>query len=142
MAINAEETKKVEEVPVIDEWETKYKYLAAELENTKKRFQKDMISYKRVLTQHILTSILPVYESIINAEKQTSIDLTSIKDQFLNCLKNIQISKIDAKVGDKLDPEKHQAVHKAEDSNGTIKEIVRTGWMYEDNVLIPAMVVA
>lgn len=135
------EEKKEEVVETID-WETRYKYLAAELDNTKKRFQKDMISYKRVLTQHILTSILPVYESIINAEKQTSIDLTSIKDQFINCLKNIQISKIEVKVGDKLDPEKHQAVHKAEDSDGTIKEIVRTGWMYEDNVLIPAMVVA
>ena len=95
------EEKKEEVVETID-WETRYKYLAAELDNTKKRFQKDMISYKRVLTQHILTSILPVYESIINAEKQTSIDLTSIKDQFINCLKNFQISKIEVKVGDKL----------------------------------------
>ena len=135
------EEKKEEVVETVD-WETKYKYLAAELENTKKRFQKDMFSYKRILTQHILTSVLPVYESILNAKKVTDVDLSSIEDQFINCLKNIQVEKIDVKIGDKLDPELHQAVHKAEDSDGTIKEIVRTGWKYEDNVLIPTMVVA
>lgn len=135
------EEKKEEVVETVD-WETKYKYLAAELDNTKKRFQKDMVSYKRVLTQHILTAILPVYESMLNAEKMTGADLSSVVEQFLNCLKNIQVTKIEVKPGDKLDPELHQAIHKAEDSDGTIKEIVRTGWKYEDNVLIPTMVVA
>lgn len=142
MAINAEETKKVEEIPVIDEWETKYKYLAAELENTKKRFQKDMISYKRVITQHVLSSILPVYESIESAKKQLNVDLSVIENQFLKSLENIQVSKLDVKVGDKLDPALHHVIQKGEDSDDTVKEVVRAGWKYEDTVLIPAMVVA
>ena len=142
MAINAEETKKVEEVPVIDEWETKYKYLAAELENTKKRFQKDMISYKRVITQHVLSSILPVYESIESAKKQLDVDLSVIENQFLKSLENIQVSKIDVKVGDKLDSTIHHVIQKGEDSDDTVKEVIRSGWKYEDTVLIPAMVVA
>lgn len=139
--MEAEEKVTQEEVKETVDWETRYKYLAAELDNTKKRFQKDMISYKRVLTNHILTAVLPVYESILNAKKQ-NIDLSVIEDQFLKCLETIQVTKIDTKVGDKLDPEIHQAVQKAEDSDGTIKDIIRAGWKYEDNVLIPAMVVA
>lgn len=124
------------------DWETKYKYLAAELDNTKKRFQKDMVSYKRVLTQHILTSVLPVYESIISAEKQLNIDLSVVKDQFTKCLQNIQVTKIETNIGDKLNPEIHQVIHKAEDSDGSIKDIIRTGWKYEDSVLISTLVVA
>lgn len=142
MAISPEEAKKVEEVPFVDEWETKYKYLAAELENTKKRFQKDMISYKRVITQHVLSSILPVYESIESAKKQLDVDLSVIENQFLKSLENIQVSKIDVKVGDKLDSNIHHVIQKGEESDDTVKEVVRSGWKYEDTVLIPAMVVA
>lgn len=139
--MEAEEKVVQEEVKETVDWETKYKYLAAELENTKKRFQKDMISYKRVITQHVLSSILPVYESIENAKKQLDVDLSVIENQFLKCLENIQVAKIDVKVGDKLDSNIHHVIQKSEDSDDTVKEIVRSGWKYEDTVLIPAMVV-
>lgn len=140
--MEAEEKVVQEEVKETVDWETKYKYLAAELENTKKRFQKDMISYKRVITQHVLSSILPVYESIENAKKQLDVDLSVIENQFLKSLENIQVSKIDVKVGDKLDSNIHHVIQKSEESDDTVKEIVRSGWKYEDTVLIPAMVVA
>lgn len=139
--MEAEEKVVQEEVKETVDWETKYKYLAAELENTKKRFQKDMISYKRVITQHVLSSILPVYESIENAKKQLDVDLSVIENQFLKCLENIQVSKIDVKVGDKLDSTIHHVIQKSEESDDTVKEVVRSGWKYEDTVLIPAMVV-
>lgn len=139
--MEAEEKVVQEEVKETVDWETKYKYLAAELENTKKRFQKDMISYKRVITQHVLSSILPVYESIENAKKQLDVDLSVIENQFLKSLENIQVAKIDVKVGDKLDSNIHHVIQKSEDSDDTVKEIVRSGWKYEDTVLIPAMVV-
>lgn len=139
--MEAEEKVVQEEVKETADWETKYKYLAAELENTKKRFQKDMISYKKVITQHVLSSILPVYESIENAKKQLDVDLSVIENQFLKCLENIQVSKIDVKVGDKLDSTIHHVIQKSEESDDTVKEIVRSGWKYEDTVLIPAMVV-
>lgn len=140
--MEAEEKVVQEEVKETVDWETKYKYLAAELENTKKRFQKDMISYKRVITQHVLSSILPVYESIENAKKQLDVDLSVIENQFLKSLENIQVSKIDVKVGDKLDSNIHHVIQKSEESDDTVKEIVRSGWKYEDTVLISAMVVA
>ena len=140
--MEAEEKVVQEEVKETVDWETKYKYLAAELENTKKRFQKDMISYKRVITQHVLSSILPVYESIENAKKQLDVDLSVIENQFLKSLENIQVSKIDVKVGDKLDSNIHHVIQKSEESDDTVKEVVRSGWKYEDTVLIPAMVVA
>lgn len=139
--MEAEEKVVQDEVKETVDWETKYKYLAAELENTKKRFQKDMISYKRVITQHVLSSILPVYESIENAKKQLDVDLSVIENQFLKSLENIQVAKIDVKVGDKLDSNIHHVIQKSEDSDDTVKEIVRSGWKYEDTVLIPAMVV-
>lgn len=140
--MEAEEKVVQEEVKETVDWETKYKYLAAELENTKKRFQKDMISYKRVITQHVLSSILPVYESIENAKKQLDVDLSIIENQFLKSLENIQVSKIDVKVGDELDSNIHHVIQKSEKSDDTVKEVVRSGWKYEDTVLIPAMVVA
>lgn len=140
--MEAEEKVVQEEVKETVDWETKYKYLAAELENTKKRFQKDMISYKRVITQHVLSSILPVYESIENAKKQLDVDLSVIENQFLKSLENIQVAKIDVKVGDKLDSNIHHVIQKSEESDDTVKEVVRSGWKYEDTVLIPAMVVA
>lgn len=133
----------------LDELNDRYKRLFAEFENYKKRTQKESLSKRAEITADVVTSILPVVD---NLEKAVEVKIENnsyqegiklILRQLSDVLKKFGMEEIET-VGQKFDPELHEAVSHIEDSEKGQNEIVqecRKGYKIGTKVVRHAMVV-
>jgi len=133
------------------EYFDKWLRLRAELENFKKRMQKEKAELLKFGNESLLQAILPVLDNLAraiahgkNAKENTSIlegvELT--QKQFLSILERFGVQPIEA-VGKIFDPEKHEAVAQEENGqepNQVIAEVEK-GYLFHDRLLRPAKVV-
>lgn len=132
-----------------DENDDRLKRLMAEFENYKKRNQKEKeLQYNSILAD-VINSLLPVIDNLEKAV-QTNTEDTSFKQgielvhkQLLDVLESFGVKKIEA-VGNKFDPELHDAVSHVEDETlgeQIVKEEFRTGYIIGDKVVRHSMVI-
>lgn len=124
----------------------KYMRVAAELENTRRRNQRDTESMARTVGMEIAKKFLPVMDALGVALKQTPDDagIKSLALALESAFAQIGIVKIES-IGQQLNPQFHSAIsvvpvdetHAA----NTIVEEMQIGYMYGDTVLRPAMVI-
>ena len=133
----------------LNELNDRYKRLFAEFENYKKRTQKESMTKRVEITADVVTSILPVVDNlekaievkIENNSYQEGIKL--ILKQLYDILKKFGMEEIET-VGQKFDPELHEAVSHIEDGEKGDNEIVqefRKGYKIGNKVVRHAMVV-
>lgn len=129
----------------------RYLRLAAELENYKKRAQKDQDEYQRYSNERLLKELLPVLDDLQRALQHgrasgtqegvlQGVELTSKK--YLDILSRFGVKPIPS-VGLPFDPAIHQAVAKVKAKGlkpNTIVEEYEKGYYLHDRVLRPAMV--
>lgn len=124
----------------------KYMRAVAELENTRKRSQRDAESAARTAGMNIAKKFLPVMDALAQAVKQTPDDagIKSLAMALDSAFAQIGIVKIDS-VGQPLNPQFHSAISTVpadeEHTANTIFQEMQSGYMYGDVVLRPAMVV-
>ena len=132
-----------------DENNDRLKRIMAEFENFKKRTQKEKeLQYNSILAD-VISSLLPVIDNVEKAV-QTNTEDASFKQgvemvykQLLDVLASYGVKKIEA-VGNRFDPELHDAVSHIEDETlgeQIVKEVFRTGYILGDKVVRHAMVV-
>lgn len=137
-----------------DEWKDKSYRLAAEMENLKKRSDKEisdarkygMTSFARELldVQDNLERALSVLESA-NVEEETLKPLVEgvsmVQGQLVKAFDRVNIKRVECK-GEKLNPELHQAVMQvpSEEIAGTVVQEIQPGYTIADRLLRPAMV--
>lgn len=133
----------------LEELNDRYKRLFAEFENYKKRTQKESITKRAEITGDVVTSILPVMD---NLEKAVSVqtDDTNYQDgiklvvkQLSDVLNKFGMTEIET-VGQKFDPELHEAVSHIDDPNKGENEIVeeyRKGYRIGNKVIRHSMVI-
>jgi len=132
-----------------DENNDRLKRIMAEFENFKKRTQKEKeLQYNSILAD-VISSLLPVIDNLEKAV-QTKTEDASFKQgvemvykQLLDVLASYGVKKIEA-VGNRFDPELHDAVSHIEDETlgeQIVKEVFRTGYILGDKVVRHAMVV-
>ena len=132
-----------------DENNDRLKRIMAEFENFKKRTQKEKeLQYNSILAD-VISSLLPVIDNLEKAV-QTNTEDASFKQgvemvykQLLDVLASYGVKKIEA-VGNRFDPELHDAVSHVEDETlgeQIVKEVFRTGYILGDKVVRHAMVV-
>ena len=138
------ETEETEQVQV-DEWKDKYVRLYADFDNYKKRIQKEMLgSYSNGLSSAI-EQILPIVDNfdraIASIDENEKSDfaqgVSMIYKQLIDTLDNLGVKPIVA-VGEKFDPNFHDAVMHIDDDNFGENEIVEEfvkGYMIKDKVL-------
>lgn len=140
-----EETKKQAE-----EYLNGWKRAKADLIN----FQKDSERRQRELVQFanasFILGLLPIYESLKQAILRGGSDggdlikgVEQIKKQFSDFLRNLGVEEIKT-VGEKFDPNWHEAVDKRKDDDkeeGIILEEIKTGYKIDGKLLEPAKVV-
>ena len=151
---NAEEVKEVTEVientnSEYDELNDRYKRLFAEFENYKKRSQKERESLYGVITGDVVSSILPVMDNLEKAAEAKTED-TNYQDgvkmvvkQLSDVLDKFGMKEIES-VGQKFDPELHEAVSHIDDPNKGEQEIVqeyRKGYKIGNKVIRHSMVI-
>jgi len=142
-----EETKRV-----LDEKTDRYLRAVAELDNQKKRAQREREEYIRFATASLLRELLPVLDNFdralgaarASAEAQGFLaGVELIQRELLKVLEKFGATPYSA-VGQPFDPERHEAVQrvlKPDAAEMTVVEEIARGYLLNGRVLRPAIVV-
>ena len=127
--------------------------LNAEIENNRKRAQRDIEHAHKFAVKSFVESLLPVTDSMelgLNATNSENANLESIQEGmsmtlnlFIQTLEKNGITAIDP-TGEKFNPEHHQAMsiqeHEELEPN-TVLTVMQKGYLLNDRLIRPAMVV-
>ncbi len=126
--------------------------LAAELENIKKRQERELTELRQFANENLLKELVPVLDNLERALEHgrqseapealmEGLDLVS--QDFLKVLSRFGVQPIDS-VGNRFDPAYHHAVMEEEapevDDQTVLKELQK-GYLLQNRLLRPAMVV-
>ena len=124
----------------------------AEIENIKKRSQKEVENAYKYSTESILQEIIPIYDSLslscnLSDEKITKEQLDQGNKLLLSMFQKIfeknNIEEINPQ-GESFNPELHQAISTIENNNeenDKITEVVQKGYLLNNRVIKPALVI-
>ncbi len=122
---------------------------AAEFDNFKKRTDRERASIAEFAKSNVIKELLPILDNIDRAavlEDKTSAEyikgIELIVKQFETLGEKLGIVEV-AKVGDKFDPNCHEAVMHIEDETleeNVIAEVLQKGFKIGDTIIRPAMV--
>jgi molecular chaperone GrpE len=124
-------------------------YTRAETENVRRRAQDDVTAAHKYSVGKFATELLIVKDCLEMALKDNS-SIENIKMGVEMTLRNLSgafdkfnVKEIDPKQGDKLDPNRHQAMSaiEAEQEPNTVVSVMQKGYVIAERVLRPAMVV-
>jgi molecular chaperone GrpE len=138
----------------LDEMKDKYLRSLAEMENMKKRLQRDRENILKYGNEGLLRDMLRVYDSInksVQVAKELHPDDTNFIDGlemveklFIETLKRHHVEPIDSKKGTPFNPNYHEAMLQRADDDINEPDIVvdefEKGFMLYDRVLRPAKV--
>ncbi len=135
-----------------DYWEQIMR-LNAEIENNRKRAQRDIENAHKYAVKGFVESLLPVTDSMelgMQATEAENASLDSIRegmsmtmDMFIKTLEKNGITPVDP-LGEKFNPEHHQAMSMQEDEEAepnTVLNVMQKGYLLNDRLIRPAMVV-
>lgn len=131
----------------------RYVRLAAELENFRRRAEKEKSDLQKFGTESFLKSLLPVLDSFDRALSELEGDQSKeknpleegvlmVKKQLTETLEKQGLAAIEA-VGAPFDPNLHQAIRKVEDPEAKderVQEEYSKGYLLNDRLIRPAMV--
>ena len=139
---------KSEVSPEAEEYYAQLQRVMADFDNYKKRIQKEKESLYSIISAELIGDLLPVLD---NLEKSASIEdegnavlegVVLVYRQFQDVLKKLGVNEIKT-VGEKFNPEYHDAVMHVEDDQYGENEIVmelRKGYILKDRVIRHSMV--
>ena len=132
-----------------DDWREKAYRAAAELDNSRKRFHKERQELRNFGVEPLVSELLPVADNLERAIAHAGEDSTvaegvrMVLKQFMQVLAAKGAVPFDAK-GEKFDPALHEAMSQmpaADVEPGTVIEVFQKGWMLNQRLVRPAMVV-
>ena len=135
-----------------DYWEQMMR-LRAEIENNRKRAERDLENAHKYALQNFVENLLPIIDSMEMGQTAAAAEnatLESIREgsaltmnMFMQVMEKNGLEQIDP-LGEKFDPEKHQAISMIEaegaESN-VIIEVMQKGFLLNERLVRPAMVV-
>ncbi len=135
----------------VNSWKTDYYKVFADMENLKRRLEKEHQNSLKFMMQSFIEELLPVID---NFERSLSVQSTSeeittflkgyqmIFDQFMGILNKNGVEVIEAQ-GKEFDPNFHQAVMMANDENfgsNIVVEELQKGYKLKDRVIRASLV--
>ena len=139
---------KSEVSPEAEEYYAQLQRVMADFDNYKKRIQKEKAAQYSLITAELVGDLLPVLD---NLEKSASVEdegnavlegVVLVYRQFQEVLQKLGVNEIKT-VGEKFNPEYHDAVMHVEDDQYGENEIVmelRKGYILKDRVIRHSMV--
>jgi molecular chaperone GrpE len=135
-----------------DYWEQMMR-LRAEIENNRKRAERDIEAAHKFALKNFVESLLPVIDSMEMGQIASTAENATLEsinegaaltmDMFIQALEKHGLEQIDPK-GEKFDPERHQAISMIEDktaSSNSVVEVMQKGFVLNERLVRPAMVV-
>lgn len=149
----ADETAEETSEQAADEFKDKYYYLAAEMQNMQRRFDKDKENLLKFGSEKILKDLLEVVDNfertlgfIKNDEdekvKNIVVGIEMITNQMLTTLEKHGLKQVEA-IGKEFDPNFHEAMSteaKEGVADETITQVHQNGYTLNDRLLRPAKV--
>lgn len=137
-----------------DEYKDKFMRALADAENTRKRAERDRREAENYGGSKLARDLLPVYDNMRRAlqaaddsEKEVSAPLLEgvglTMRELIQVFKKHGIDPIVPEIGDKFDPQNHQAMFEAPvpgTSAGEIIQVMTEGFLLHDRLLRPAQV--
>jgi molecular chaperone GrpE len=127
--------------------------LRAEIDNNRKRAERDVENAHKYALKSFVENLLPVIDSMEMGQTAATADnatLESIREgaeltigMFVQVLEKNGLEQVDP-LGEKFDPERHQAISMIDvDSaeSNTVVEVMQKGFLLNDRLVRPAMVV-
>lgn len=126
--------------------------LQAEIENLRKRNERDLVNAHKFALEKFAVELLPVKDSLemgINAAEEEAADIIKLKEGSELTLKmlSIALDKHNIKeinpLNDKFNPEYHEAMSIIERDDvpaGTVVTVIQKGYLLNDRLIRPAMV--
>ena len=133
----------------VAEWREKAYRGAADLDNARKRFQKERTELRTYGVEPLIQELLPVADNLeraiahASAENNLAEGVKMVLRQFMQVLATKGAVLFDAK-GEMFDPAVHEAMSQipsADQPPGTVLEVFQKGWMLKERLIRPAMVV-
>ncbi|MFA9419286.1 MAG: nucleotide exchange factor GrpE [Gammaproteobacteria bacterium] len=138
---------------IIKEYWEQILRLKAEIENNRKRSIRDIENAHKYALRNFSESLLPIVDSMEMAQKAAEAENASLESiiegteltmsMFIQVLEKHGLQQVDP-VGEKFDPEQHQAISMVEDKNAesnTVVSVMQKGFMLNERLVRPAMVV-
>lgn len=138
--------------------QNKYLLLAADFDNYRKRYLKQIEDIKKYSLEPIIIDLLEVIDnldraltSLESSEKNQDISINSLQEgiikirrQFITTLEKYGVTKIDTEIGSEFTPHFHEAIHYLstddKEKDGTICKITKDGYLLHSKVLRPTNV--
>jgi molecular chaperone GrpE len=147
--LQLEEALAAKEAEAATNWD-KYLRERADLENYRRRVQKDKEDLQKYGNECLLVEILPVMDNMERALEHVSEESLSAviegvnltRSMLLAVLKKFGVEPVNAK-GSTFDPAFHQAMYRVESADAapnTVVEEFQKGYVLNDRLLRPAMV--
>jgi molecular chaperone GrpE len=127
--------------------------LRAEIDNNRKRAERDVENAHKYALKGFIENLLPVVDSMEMGQVAAGADnatLESIREGsnltieiFIQALQKQGLEQLDP-IGEKFDPERHQAISMVEvkgSKSNTVIEVMQKGFTLNDRLVRPAMVV-
>lgn len=127
--------------------------LRAEIDNNRKRAERDIESAHKYALKNFVENLLPVIDSMEMGQTAASADNATLEtiregtalttNMLIQVLEKNGLEQIDP-VGEIFDPEKHQAISMIEvegAKTNTIVNVMQKGFLLNDRLVRPAMVV-
>ncbi|SLN30996.1 nucleotide exchange factor GrpE [Roseisalinus antarcticus] len=137
-----------------DEMKDRFVRALADAENTRKRAERDRREAETYGGSKMARDMLPVYDNLARALETANDETKEVSKallegveltmrELLNVFKKHGIEPIAPEVGDRFDPQQHQAMFEAPlpgTKAGDIIQVAATGFMLHDRLLRPAQV--
>lgn len=135
----------------VTRWKTDYYKVFADMENLKRRLEKEHQNSMKFMMQSFIEELLPVvdnFERSLNVQNPSEEIQTFLKgyqmifDQLMSILKKNGVEVIEAQ-GKEFDPNLHQAVMTAQDENyesNIVVEELQKGYKLKDRVIRASLV--
>ncbi|MEA1926506.1 MAG: nucleotide exchange factor GrpE, partial [Patescibacteria group bacterium] len=138
----------IEMKDALDKWTR----VLADMENLKKRTEKDKKEFQKYCIEEFILELLPVLDNFEMALKHVPKDqennswiigILYIKDQLFLVLKAHGVDEIKTKPGDEIDENIHHVLSgKAESGKIKVKKVLKKGYAIDDRIIRPVNVEA
>ena len=119
-----------------------YLRLAADFDNYKKRSEKEKESIGSASMAYFVESLFPLVDNFEIALSQDEVnkEIETFSSLLTSLLESLQVEEVGS-VGDDFDPNIHEAVeHSGEGDTQKVEAVLRKGYLFQGNLIRPAMV--
>ena len=121
----------------------------ADLENQRRRLQRDLEQARRFANEKLLNELLPIYDGLERGLSVETADVVAVREgisltlkELLRIAGNNGLVQVDP-LGQPLDPERHHAVSMVDapdSAPNTVVSVLQKGYVLNDRLLRPALV--